>query len=109
MYQKADKAEIQQHLSDRFGLPEEQLESLLPDFFRAISGHQTVLEQSLKDQDADALCKAAHKYKGALANLGLAQAADLALQIELATKAGQVNKEYVKISAAIREIVEPLF
>ncbi len=75
-------ARIKEYLGHQFNLPEDQVERMLPEFKRTLSGHMENLERVYHQQCLDDLAKAAHTIKGAFLNLGLTDCAALAMKIE---------------------------
>lgn len=74
--------QIKLYLSQRFSLPEEQIELMLPEFKKTLSSHMENLEKVSRQDRLDDLQKAAHTIKGAFLNLGLSDCAELAKKIE---------------------------
>lgn len=109
MYQPADKKEILKHIMNQFGLPEDQVAGLLNQFFEAIAEHQSDFEQAVIAGNLEDVARAAHKYKGALANLGIKDGVELALEAELAAKDDTKDCNFQKISSSLKEIIAPLF
>lgn len=109
MYQPADRKEIQKHIMKQFGLPEDQVSGLLNQFFEAIAEHQTDFEQAVVAGNLEMVAKAAHKYKGALANLGIKDGAELTLAAELAAKNEESDFAYPTVASSLKEIISPLY
>jgi histidine phosphotransfer protein HptB len=74
--------QIKSYLFNQFSLSEEQVSEMLPSFISSLSGHMTSLEKAFATGDLEALGKSGHTIKGAFLNLGLADCAEIALQIE---------------------------
>ena len=108
MSEEANRLQIKQHLVAQFGLPEDQIEPLLTPFFLAISEYQEELENAIKIGENESIAKVAHKYKGALLNLGMKQAANLAQNIEHAAKEQQVLSYYQQVTIQLAEMISPL-
>lgn len=109
MYQQANKKEIQEHIMVQFGLSADQVETLLLQFIEAIAGHQEDFEKAVSDGDKNSIAKAAHKYKGALANLGVKDGAELTLAAETAAKKRDAGFNYDNTASSLKEIISPLF
>ncbi len=77
------KKRILHYLNHRFDLPDEQLEAMLPDFQKTLLGHQEHLEEAYHGSGSLAqVATAAHTMKWAFLSLGLAECAELAIEIE---------------------------
>lgn len=109
MHQLADRKVIQRHITAQFGLPEDQVAGLLDQFFQAIADHQSDFEQAVLGGDMNVIAKAAHKYKGALSNLGIKDGAELALAAEHAAKGELGALSLQETATSLKEIVAPLF
>lgn len=86
--------EIKQHLANQFQLPVDQIESMLPSFLEALGAHMEALEKAMSEADLLRIGKAGHTIKGAFLNLGLKECAEIALEVELAGKAGDATVNY---------------
>ncbi|BHH82911.1 hypothetical protein LA52FAK_12000 [Desulforhopalus sp. 52FAK] len=86
--------DIKKHLLQQFNLPVEQIESMMPSFLSTLSSHMDTLEEAYVGDDLMQLGKAGHTIKGAFLNLGLADCAQIAHDIELSGKAGDNTLDY---------------
>ena len=108
MSEEANRLQIKQHVVAQFGIPEEQIESLLTSFIEAIAEYQQTLESAIETGEYDSIAQIAHKYKGALLNLGMKQTAHLAEDIEHSAKEKQRSCEYRQVSSQMAEMIAPL-
>lgn len=92
-----NKNTIKDHLLQKFHLPIEQIEAMLPDFLSALEGHMENLQAALAGGNLYKLGKAAHTIKGAFLNLGLPECADIALRIEERGKAEDSTENYQEL------------
>ena len=92
---------IKNYLSQQFGLPDEQIEVMMPEFRKTLSEHMSSLTSAYQRDNFSALKDAAHTMKGALLNLGLSESALLAQKIEVESGAGNTLIDY---SSLINEI-----
>jgi HPt (histidine-containing phosphotransfer) domain-containing protein len=99
---------IKTHLADQFGLPDQQLESMIPVFIDTLRGHLAALESAVAAGGCDQIGRAAHTMKGALLNLGLAECAETAAAIEREAKAASTRSDYRNLVASIGAALEPL-
>ncbi len=99
---------IKEYLKRHFGLSEEQVSGMMPDFIATLSKHMDNLERDLQSGDLTALGKSGHTMKGALVNLGLDDYAELAFKIEMAGKNGDTNLDYANMSIQLREVVDKM-
>ncbi|MDJ0623419.1 MAG: Hpt domain-containing protein [Desulfocapsaceae bacterium] len=101
---------IKEYLGNQFDLPEDQIESMLPEFRKTLAIHMENLKAAQNSNDLDELQGAAHTMKGALLNLGLNDCAELALEIESGAAAGDGAVDYsqliTRIDNFVMEIVE---
>ena len=109
MFEEVDRSHIKQYLLHQFGLPEEQVDTLLPQFFDAVAEHQYVLECSVESGDVETIGRAAHKFKGALLNLGMKKTAEIARAIESAAKDHERSFAYQAATIKLGEAISPLF
>lgn len=100
--------QIQEYLCERFSLPAEQVAQMMPGFMTALCEHMENLEAALGSGDLLAIGKAGHTLKGALLNLGLAEAADLAMEIEIKGKSGDSQTDYSGLVASLHKLIEPV-
>lgn len=101
---------IKNYLSQQFGLPDEQIDAMLPEFKKTLSKHMNGLTSAHQQDNLIALKEAAHKMKGALLNLGLSECAQLAQKIEIESGAGNTLFDYSllidKIGTTVVEFVD---
>ena len=109
MSNKQQQNKIKDHLRNRFHLPEEQIEEMIPVFMRTLAEHMTNLEGAIAGGELAEIGKAAHTIKGALLNLGLDGSAKVALDIETGGRAMDSSKDYGVLAAQIRAELKPLF
>lgn len=100
--------QIQGFLSEKFHLPPEQVEELLPDFISALSSHIQNLELALESGDLIQLGRAGHTLKGALLNLGLHDCVDIALDIEQKGKAQDSSVDYQSMLNELKQNLQVL-
>jgi HPt (histidine-containing phosphotransfer) domain-containing protein len=101
--------EIKKYLSDQFHLPLEQVETMMPSFISTLGSHMETLEEALDVNDPSEIGKAGHTIKGAFLNLGLAECARIALDIEESGKAGNGNADYRSKVDSLHRCLEPVF
>ena len=103
-------ARIKEYLGNQFDLPEEQIESMLPEFRKTLAAHLKNLKAAQSTDDLHVLQVAAHTMKGALLNLGLNDCADVALAIETGAAASDRALDYpnlvAQIDAFLQEVIE---
>lgn len=97
--------QIQRHLCDKFHLPEEQVEEMLPSFVTTLKSHMEKLRNALQGGDLVKLGRAGHTMKGALLNLGINDCTKIATEIEQCGKAEDETADY---AAMIGELEEKL-
>lgn len=100
--------QIRSHLSDKFQLPMEQIEEMLPEFVKTLASHMDNLEQALSANDPAQLGRSAHTMKGALLNLGLEDCVMLAKEIEVQGKASNNDFDYIRLVEMIRDRLREL-
>ncbi len=99
---------IKTHLADQFGLPDRQIESMIPIFIDTLRDHLAALESAAAAGGCEQIGRSAHTIKGALLNLGLSECAETAAVIERDAKAASTRSDYRNLVAAIRAALEPL-
>lgn len=103
-------ARIKEYLGNQFDLPEDQIESMLPQFRKTLAVHMENLKEAHESSDLQVLQGAAHTMKGALLNLGLNDCAELALALEQGAAVGDKDIDYSqiidRIDAFVGEIIE---
>lgn len=109
MCEEANQRYIKQYLLKQFGLPADQIDTLLPSFFEAVAEHQFALERAVESGDIETIGRAAHKFKGALLNLGMKKSAALALTIEHAAKQKEKSFAFQPTTIKLGEMIAPLF
>lgn len=108
MTSKSYKHQIQSYLAMQFNLGEEQIAEMLPSFIMTLSGHMANLEDALKSGSLDAMGKCGHTIKGAFLNLGLADCAEIAFQIERGGKERDHSVDFSCLIAALRENIDAI-
>ncbi len=101
-------ARIKNYLAEQFNLPEEQVETMLPEFKKTLRDHLAHLEEVHKQDNLANLAKAAHTIKGAFLNLGLRDCADLAMKIEDKANQGDRHTDYPELISSIGSIVKEI-
>lgn len=99
-------SQIKSYLFDQFSLSEEQVVEMLPSFITTLSGHMANLEKALANGNLEILGKTGHTIKGAFLNLGLADCAEIALQIERRGKEGDQSTDYARLVADLRKKID---
>lgn len=107
MNQNPYREEIKQYLVNQFGLPPEQIDTMLPELIGTLVDHIANLESVLEIGEPEQLGKAGHTIKGALLNLGLIECAEIAHSIETAGKAGASDINYQELVLSIRHKLNP--
>lgn len=97
--------QIKSYLFNQFSLSEEQVSEMLPSFIATLSGHMASLEKAFASGNLEVLGKTGHTIKGAFLNLGLADCAEIALQIERRGKEGDMSTDYARLVADLRKKV----
>ncbi len=101
MSDNVPRQQIHSYLCTQFSLKVEQVDALLPGFLTTLATHLANVEQAWGGGELIALSKAAHTMKGALLNLGLTDAAELAQQIEIH---GRENDRAIDYAALVAEL-----
>jgi len=86
--------DIKLHLTKQFSFTAEQVEMMLPSFISTLASHLNNLESAVDGKDPELVGKAGHTLKGALLNLGLADCAVIALEMEQNGKRGNTEFDY---------------
>ncbi len=97
---------IKEYLGRQFNFPEEQVESMLPEFKRTLVGHMENLENVHRRQCLGDLARAAHTIKGAFLNLGFTDCAELAKRIEGGAANNDTTMDYAALIDSMAEIVD---
>ncbi len=97
---------IKEYLGHQFNLSEHQVELMMPEFKRTLSGHMENLERVHQQQSLDELARAAHTIKGAFLNLGLADCAELAMKIEGGAASEDDSMDYGALITDMSVIVD---
>lgn len=108
MAQKLNKEQIMLYLVNQFGLPQEQIDLMLPSFITTLGSHLQNLESALIEDDLVLLGRMGHTIKGAFLNLGLEECAAIALKIETGGKEGDASANYRQLVEDLRHRVNPL-
>ena len=75
-------ARIRAHMQSAYLLDERKIDQVLPQFLATLRGHLDTLPALIEAADGTGFAKACHTLKGALLNLGLADLADQAANLE---------------------------
>ncbi len=94
---------MQSYVSRHYQLPVEKVTLMLPSFLDVLRNHLNDLENVLADEDPLPLGRVGHTLKGALLNMGLADLAEIAADIEVEGKAGNQNFNYAGLVRKLRE------
>ncbi len=90
---------------------EELLRELVDIFLEDCPNLLSEINQALQATDPDALTRAAHSLKGAVANFGAHQAAEAALRVEMAGRQGDLGaaqEAFADLSMAIARLAPAL-
>lgn len=102
--------QVKKHLRQQYGLADEQIEAMMPEFKKTLSQHMKSLTVAYQQDNLVVLKEAAHTMKGALLNLGFTVSAQLAQQIEIESAAGNAVINYSllidKIETTVIEFVD---
>ena len=98
--------QITSYLASQFNLGEKQISEMLPSFISTLSGHMTNLEKAFASGDLEVVGRSGHTIKGAFLNLGLADCAEIALEIESKGKNGDRSTDYARLIANLREKID---
>lgn len=90
------------YLREKFQLPSEQIDEMLPKFVATLVSHMKNIENALSEGDLVLIGKASHTMKGALLNLGLHDCAELAKDLEEKGKAQDASIDYPALVADLR-------
>ena len=101
---------IRAHMRTRFGLSEEQIDSMLPSFMDTLAGYLEKLSANFAAGEEEEVGRVAHTAKGALLNLGLHEQAGLAKKIELGAKSGrelgELESDFKKLTAGLESLFD---
>lgn len=88
----------------------ELLQELLEIFKDSLQSDIHLIEQGLKDESAERVCRAAHSIKGAAASLGIIGVHEIALAIEEESRGGGLSSARTKLPLlkTMREELENL-
>ncbi len=100
---------IKTHLGNQFHLSTKQIDDMLPSFIVALRNHMENLETAQRKGTITEIKHTSHTIKGALLNLGLAEAAQLALEIEQLSKTGAGTEKFPEIIGQMKTLLTPLF
>ncbi len=98
---------VADHLKTAYSLEEDQVGQMIQLSASSISDTLTQADDALAADDLSALSASGHKAKGALASIGLTEAAELARQIELNGKTGE-RADYAGLLFRLKEELKPL-
>ncbi len=99
---------VREHLSKTYKLQPEQVDQLLVTSARSLAEHLDKALAALKAEDSDLLREAAHGLKGNLLNLGLAEYAQTAAEIEQGAKNGEsrsCRRRLISLQTALAELL----
>jgi HPt (histidine-containing phosphotransfer) domain-containing protein len=102
------RQQIQSYLAKQFNLGSEQISEMLPSFITTLSGHMANLEEALKSGNLENLGKSGHTIKGAFLNLGLADCAEIAFQIEQGGKSQDQSVDFPGLIATLRDNIDAI-
>jgi HPt (histidine-containing phosphotransfer) domain-containing protein len=102
MQNSRDTDSIRRYIKRQYNLPDEQIETMIPLFLATLAEHLKTLDQACTANDPAALGQVGHTIKGALLNLGLHQAAQIALTIEKRGKAADDTADYQALAAELK-------
>jgi HPt (histidine-containing phosphotransfer) domain-containing protein len=98
--------QIRSHLRKVYNLDADRIQALLPDFLLALCSYLDEMETALTGSSREDLARAAHRVKGALANLGLRELAKDARIIEqLARQKDRAGTDR-EITGQVRDLVK---
>lgn len=100
--------DIKLHLTKQFSFTTEQIDMMLPSFISTLASHMHNLENAVEGKDPQQVGKAGHTLKGALLNLGLADCADIALEMEQNGKRGNTEFDYQAYLHSLRNKIGDL-
>ena len=83
---------------------EDSLRSLISIFLSDYTKNHTLLEQAAHMRDGKVLCAVAHSLKSSVGVFGAATAAELAQQVEVAARKGDVDKAAYGVSGLLAEL-----
>jgi HPt (histidine-containing phosphotransfer) domain-containing protein len=93
---------IRRYIKRQYNLPDEQIESMIPLFLATLAQYLTTLDQACAAINPAELGQIGHTIKGALLNLGLHEAAEIALAIEQHGKAADGSADYQALAAELK-------
>ena len=96
-------------MAEQFGLPDQQLEGMIPVFIETLREHFVALEAAVAADNLEQTGRAAHTIKGALLNLGLGECAEMAADIERNAKAASMKTDYQELVGKIQAMLAGLF
>jgi HPt (histidine-containing phosphotransfer) domain-containing protein len=94
-------------IAQELDLEEGEYMDLIKLFLDTTGPNLDTLEKSIRANDSEAASKTAHKIKGAALNLDLTEVADLAKDIELRAKNGQLA-EIPSVLSALKDSVNQI-
>lgn len=100
--------QIHGYLCEKFHLPAEQVNEMMPSFIIALSSHMSKLDSALQSGDLEILGRAGHTMKGALLNLGLHDSVSIALEIEQKGKSQDESADYQALLESLRKNLDVL-
>ncbi|WP_136808458.1 Hpt domain-containing protein [Desulfosediminicola flagellatus] len=94
--------QMRRYLLEKFQLPRDQVDVMLPKFISTLVSHMENIEDALSEGDTMVIGKNAHTMKGALLNLGLHDCAEIARDLEEKGKAGDASVDYSALVGHLR-------
>ncbi|MBN4065520.1 Hpt domain-containing protein [Desulfocapsa sp. AH-315-G09] len=76
---------------------------MLPIFLQTLQSHMKELEKSVENGEIQGITTVAHKFKGALLNLGLEDIAEIAQRIETEGNANNQGIDYFELTMELKE------
>lgn len=94
---------ILSHLCEHYPLSVDKVTTMLPTFIRVLRQHMENMKKALETGDPVTVGKIGHTLKGALLNLGLAELAAIAENIETEGKAANHLIDYADLVEQLQE------
>jgi len=90
--QKENEVFDKKGLFERLMEDEDLIKEIIEDFLEKVPGQIAALSEASENKDADLIRRQAHTLKGASVNIGASGLQETAYQVELAAKAGSLDK-----------------
>ncbi len=94
--------QMRSYLLEKFQLPDEQVDEMLPKFISMLVSHMNNIDKAVHEGDLIVIGKAAHTMKGALLNLGLHDCAEVARDLEEKGKSQDSSVDYPALAGNLR-------